>query len=255
MASAVASTRLAGPSSIAHPGAPRRSLAAPPARRRDVRHEGSARARAAAVDAEAPGPSGRETPAAAAAAAAKYFAADQRPIILFDGVSSAASLFGHSKQKYLGNQSTNEALANFRPPPKIKFQVCNLCNGGVNFMLDWDPAGRARFAALQSPAGRRLLAAAGRAPDDLSSIVLCTADGAGAGGALVAHTKSDAVLRIGQLLDFPFPALAALGFLIPSSIRDFFFYDVVADNRYALLGRQDACRLGDARFEERFLRE
>jgi predicted DCC family thiol-disulfide oxidoreductase YuxK len=212
MASAVASTRLAGPSSIPHPGAPRRNLAAlPPPRRRDARHERALRARAAAVEAEAPGTSGRDAPAAAA----EYFAADQRPIILFDG-------------------------------------VCNLCNGGVNFMLDWDPAGRARFAALQSPAGRRLLAAAGRAPDDISSIVLCAADGAG--GALVAHTKSDAILRIGQLLGLPFPALAALGFLVPSSIRDF-LYDGVAGNRYELLGRQEACRLGDARFEERFLRD
>ena len=213
MASAVVSTRPSGLISR-QPGAPtKRSPTAPPPRRRDVRHERALRARAAALDAEAPGTSGRETPAAAAA----YFAADRRPIILFDG-------------------------------------VCNLCNGGVNFMLDWDPdpAGRARFAALQSPAGRRLLAAAGRAPDDVSSIVLCTA--AGAGGALVAHTKSDAILRIGQLLGLPFPALAALGFLVPTFLRDG-VYDAVADNRYALLGQSDACRLGDARFEERFLRE
>ena len=48
------------------------------------------------------------------------FALDARPIILFDG-------------------------------------VCNLCNGGVNFMLDWDTASVYRFAALQSTAGRRLL--------------------------------------------------------------------------------------------------
>jgi hypothetical protein len=39
-------------------------------------------------------------------------------------------------------------------------------------MLDWDKVGVCRFAALQSPAGRALLQRAGRAPDDISSIVL-----------------------------------------------------------------------------------
>lgn len=58
----------------------------------------------------------------------KYFSAtDRRPVILFDG-------------------------------------VCNMCNSGVNFMLDWDREGRFRFAALQSEAGRKLLERAGRHP-------------------------------------------------------------------------------------------
>ncbi len=108
MASAVASTRLAGPSNP--------HLTCAPRRRRDARHKRSMQAGAAAVDAEAPGPSGSETPAAAAAA--HYFL-----------------------------------------PP------------GASTLLDWDPAGHTRFAALQSPAGRHLLAAASCAPDDVSSIV------------------------------------------------------------------------------------
>lgn len=59
---------------------------------------------------------------------AEYFtAADRRPVILFDG-------------------------------------VCNMCNGGVNFMLDWDKEGVYRYAALQSEAGRQLLARSGRHP-------------------------------------------------------------------------------------------
>lgn len=32
------------------------------------------------------------------------------------------------------------------------------CNGGVNFMLDWDKEGVYRLAALQSNPGRQLLA-------------------------------------------------------------------------------------------------
>jgi DCC1-like thiol-disulfide oxidoreductase len=59
---------------------------------------------------------------------AEYFTVeDSRPVILFDG-------------------------------------QCNLCNGGVNFMLDWDKEGIYRYAALQSPAGRALLSRSGRHP-------------------------------------------------------------------------------------------
>ncbi|CAI5490116.1 unnamed protein product [Closterium sp. Naga37s-1] len=94
-----------------------------------------------------------------------HFATDDRPIVLYDG-------------------------------------VCNMCNGGVNFALDADPQGRLRFAALQSEAGRALLARSGRSPDDISSIVLVERDGA--------YIKSDAVLRIARLLDLPLAFLAAL---------------------------------------------
>lgn len=62
-----------------------------------------------------------------------YFADDKRPVILFDG-------------------------------------VCNMCNAGVNFVLDWDPEGKVRMAALQSEAGRALLQRSGRSADDISSI-------------------------------------------------------------------------------------
>lgn len=70
----------------------------------------------------------------------QYFQGDRRPVILFDG-------------------------------------VCNLCNGGVNFMLDFDTEGVYRMAALQSTAGRELLPCCGRNSDDISSIVLVEPEG------------------------------------------------------------------------------
>jgi predicted DCC family thiol-disulfide oxidoreductase YuxK len=150
------------------------------------------------------------TAASARAAADAYFAADTRPIILFDG-------------------------------------VCNMCNGGVNFALDFDPAGRFRFAALQSAVGRTLLVRHGRAADDISSIVLVERDGC--------FTKSEAVLRIAQRLQDRVGALPLLGFaglFAPSFVRDT-VYDFIAANRYTVFGRADACRLSDGRFEERFV--
>ncbi len=52
----------------------------------------------------------------------------------------------------------------------LLFPCCCSCNNGVNFMLDQDPKAVFRLAALQSPAGRRLLRRCGRSPDDISSI-------------------------------------------------------------------------------------
>jgi predicted DCC family thiol-disulfide oxidoreductase YuxK len=123
--------------------------------------------------------------------------------------------------------------------------VCNLCNGGVNLALDLDPPGKLRFAALQSDAGRALLARAGRDPSDISSIVLVEEH--------AAYVKSDAVLRIATYLENPaLPAAAALGMVFPGALRDA-VYDLVAANRYELLGLKDECRLGDDRFDDRFV--
>ncbi len=89
-------------------------------------------------------------------------------------------------------------------------------------MLQLDPSGVFRLAALQSPAGRRLLARSGRSPDDLSSIVLVDRQGA--------HIRSEAILRIAQRLQVPLPLLAAAGFPVPLPLRDA-FYDTVANHR------------------------
>jgi len=156
----------------------------------------------------------------AAALAIKVFeTGDERPIILYDG-------------------------------------ICNLCNGGVNFMLDWDSPneerGNFRFAALQSDVGNALLQRSGRSPNDVSSIILATKDGK-------TYSKSDAILRIGQglgrgtLLNPAAPIVAtAASVVLPSFFRDG-VYDLIANNRYNLLGKSDECRLQDDRFDERFV--
>lgn len=129
--------------------------------------------------------------------------------------------------------------------PIILFDgVCNLCNNGVKFMLDNDRQARCRFAALQSHAGATLLRRAGRSPDDISSIVFVEED--------QSHIKSEAILRIAQCLDSPFPLLASLGLLVPLQLRDF-VYDIIANNRYQLLGKSDMCRMKDDKFADRFI--
>ena len=129
--------------------------------------------------------------------------------------------------------------------------VCNLCNGAVNFALEYDAEpsrGSVRFAALQGETGRAMLVNAGRDADDISSIVFV--EGAAPSESYV---KSEAILRIARRMRAPFPQLSALGSLVPRAIGDF-VYDAVADNRYSLLGKRDACRFGDDENDERFLR-
>lgn len=144
---------------------------------------------------------------APASPSADYFKTDDRPVILFDG-------------------------------------VCNLCNGAVNFLLDWDKKGQYRLAALQSKAGSELLKQAGREPGDLSSVVLVEPGHA--------YAKSEAVLRIGRRLNTPFYVLGSLGLPIPSFLRDA-AYDLVATTRYQVFGKTESCRMCDPTFRERFI--
>lgn len=121
--------------------------------------------------------------------------------------------------------------------------VCNLCNGAVRFIIDHDPAGRFRFAALQSDAGRILLERCGLDPDTFDSIVLVE-EGA-------CFTRSTAALRIVRRLSGPWWLLAAL-VVLPRPLRDF-AYDCVARSRYRVFGRRDRCMVPTPELISRFL--
>ncbi|KAI6689959.1 hypothetical protein NL676_026787 [Syzygium grande] len=112
--------------------------------------------------------------------------------------------------------------------------VCNLCNGGVRFVRANDRNRRIRFEALQSEAGKKLLRRSGRDPDDISSVVLVEEERS--------YIKSDAVLKIMEYIDLPFPQLAFLLQFVPIILRDF-AYDNMANNRYAFFGRSESCEI------------
>ncbi|XP_022955810.1 DCC family protein At1g52590, chloroplastic [Cucurbita moschata] len=130
-------------------------------------------------------------------ATSDFFEKDTRPIMLFDG-------------------------------------VCNLCNGGVRFVRANDRNRRIRLEALQSEAGKKLLRRSGRAPDDISSVVLVEKDRS--------YIKSEAVLRIMEHLELPFPQLALFLKFVPLFVRNI-AYDNIADNRYTLFGRSESCEI------------
>lgn len=121
--------------------------------------------------------------------------------------------------------------------------VCALCNGWVDFLLARDARGRYRFAVMQSPAGRALLARHGLDPDDPASFLLL--DEAGA------HTDSDAIVRVLAGLGGPWRA-AVLARLLPRRLRDV-LYRALARRRYRWFGRRDACRVPDPAQRHRFV--
>jgi predicted DCC family thiol-disulfide oxidoreductase YuxK len=66
------------------------------------------------------------------------------------------------------------------------------------------------------------------------------------------HAKSSAALRTARLLTFPWPLLAALGWLVPRPLRDA-LYDLIARNRTRWFGRQSECMVPTERDRQRFL--
>ena len=128
--------------------------------------------------------------------------------------------------------------------PVILFDgECNLCSRSVQFIIKRDPRARFRFAALQSPAGQRLLEACGADARGADSVVLL--EGASC------YTRSDAALRIARRLSGAWPLLGTLA-VVPRPLRDR-VYDAIARNRFRWFGRADACLVPTPALRERFL--
>jgi predicted DCC family thiol-disulfide oxidoreductase YuxK len=121
--------------------------------------------------------------------------------------------------------------------------VCTLCDGSVRWLIAHDKRQLFRFAALESAAATRLLAATGARGEGLDSVVLVV------GTRL--WTRSAAAIEVLCRLGFPW-SLAAAGGIIPRPIRDA-LYDVVARHRYAWFGRQEQCLLPTPELKARFL--
>jgi predicted DCC family thiol-disulfide oxidoreductase YuxK len=121
--------------------------------------------------------------------------------------------------------------------------VCNFCNSSVNFLLRRDRKGVFRFAALQSEAGRKVLAEAGLHDRDLDSMVLIE------GGE--ASVKSTAALKAARRL----PGLwfmTGLFLLVPRRLRDW-CYDAFAARRYRWFGKREVCMVPTPEMRSRFL--
>jgi predicted DCC family thiol-disulfide oxidoreductase YuxK len=128
--------------------------------------------------------------------------------------------------------------------------VCGLCSRIVSFLLPRDRHRRIRFAALQGQVAATILGRHGVAPveGDPQSIVLVEFPDTPSERL---YFRSSAALRILRTLPGVWPVLAAL-LVLPRFVRDW-GYDRVANNRYRIFGRLDACTLPSPENRSRFL--
>lgn len=122
---------------------------------------------------------------------------------------------------------------------------CVLCNGWVSFLLRHDKQRLYRFASIQTPAGRTLLAQAGLPVERLDTLLVIEGDRS------FRHTQ--AIFRVLHGLGWPWRA-AWIGWLVPAPLRDS-MYRWVARRRYRLFGKLDVCAMPSPENAWRFLDE
>jgi predicted DCC family thiol-disulfide oxidoreductase YuxK len=120
--------------------------------------------------------------------------------------------------------------------------VCNLCNGFVRFIIKHDSKAVFKFAALQSAAGKALLARHNLA-EDLQSVILVQDS--------KVYTQSAAVLRIATQLGFWWK-LSYVFFIVPPFIRNA-VYHFIAKHRLKFFGKSETCMIPTPETESRFL--
>jgi predicted DCC family thiol-disulfide oxidoreductase YuxK len=149
---------------------------------------------------------------------------------------------GEESPPEIGDRDPAAVVDDLDQPILLFDGVCNLCNGFVRFVVKFDAAGTFLFAPLQSDVGQALLARHDFATEEFDTVVLVE-DGE-------YYTKSTAALTVLRQLDGPWPLLYPAIYL-PRRVRDR-LYEFVADHRYQVFGKKDACPVPEPELRERF---
>jgi predicted DCC family thiol-disulfide oxidoreductase YuxK len=125
--------------------------------------------------------------------------------------------------------------------------ACAFCDATVRRLLDRDPEGRLRFAALQGETAAALRRRHPEIPHDIDTMVYVDATG----GSERVYLRSEAAFRIWAEVE---PARPLLRWLrrLPRPLTDL-GYRILARLRYRLFGRLDACRVPSSEERARFL--
>lgn len=121
--------------------------------------------------------------------------------------------------------------------------VCNLCNGGVQFIIKRDKKNIFKFAALQSDFGQSQLSKYQLNTDNFDSFILIEED--------KIYQKSTAALKIARKLKRGLQIFYVF-IIIPAFIRDW-FYDRIAKNRYRIFGKRASCMIPTPELKAKFL--
>jgi len=120
--------------------------------------------------------------------------------------------------------------------------VCNFCNSFINLLLRIDKKGMLRYSPLQSETGQIIAKELQLNP---------TPETVAAIRKRKIYTRSDVTLQIIRTLGGGWRILEPI-FLLPKGIRDF-FYQIIANNRYAWFGKREKCRIPTPQERERFI--
>lgn len=120
--------------------------------------------------------------------------------------------------------------------------VCNLCNGAVQFVIEWDIKNYFKFAALQSDFSKNKLAPFKLNVKQGDSFVLLE------NGKV--YEQSTAALRVAKKLKGLWPALYVF-IIVPPFIRDW-IYKFIARNRYKWFGKQESCWVPTPELKNKF---
>ncbi|MCX6289999.1 MAG: DUF393 domain-containing protein [Bacteroidetes bacterium] len=120
--------------------------------------------------------------------------------------------------------------------------VCNLCNSTILFLIKHDTNHNLHFAATQTESGKYLMRQYNILDEEKS--VFFIKDG-------IVFSKSNAVIEIAKQIT-EWPHIFKYGILFPAFIRDG-VYNLIAKNRYALMGTRDSCSVPSKDHIERFL--
>ncbi len=121
--------------------------------------------------------------------------------------------------------------------------VCHLCDAGVRSIIGRDPAGKIKFAPIQSPLGRELYTQHGLDPAAPNTMLFLTPRGA--------FKASDAALEIARTIG-GIGRLAILFKPLPRALRDAAYY-FVARNRYRWFGKDESCMMPTPELRARML--
>ncbi len=124
------------------------------------------------------------------------------------------------------------------PHPILLYDgACGLCNRAVRFVLRREREDHFRFAALQSELARTVLSRHDLTSESLDTMCLVLNYAQPSESLL---SRSDAGLAILQRLGRVPRMLAAVGGLLPRTVRNF-FYNLIATHRYRFFGRYETC--------------
>ena len=120
--------------------------------------------------------------------------------------------------------------------------TCNFCDAYINFVIDHDRTNKFQFASSQTDVAKNILSNLNVDPS--KSIVLLSGE--------KYFFKSDAVLEISRQLSSNISWLYVFRFIFPSFLRNF-LYDIIAKNRYLLMGKLNECKLPTPELRAKFL--